>query len=85
MVIDRRSAAAFAVGQTRQAELGVAASPHRHLVVVHTDRRADVPVRRPIGCHQHQTGPFDGASFQRVRARTALELLTITGPENQRR
>ena len=57
MVIHTRPARPFLVVEPAHTELAVAATPHRHLVVVHPDDVADLPVRHPFGGQQHDPGP----------------------------
>jgi hypothetical protein len=65
MVIDARAARAFLVGQPGDTDFGVAAPPHRHLVVVQIDELTDLPVRHAVGSQQHDSRPPREASLHR--------------------
>ena len=76
----------FTVVQADHPELAVAATPHRHLVVVHPDRLAD----RPGSTHRRRPSTPSAPAARHAprpcsRPHPTLQLVTITRPEHQRR
>ena len=74
MVIDRWATRTRFVIETLDAELHIAASPHRHLVVMHPDSITDRPVRFAIRREQHDPCPLRVPSINRPRTHPRLEL-----------
>ena len=85
MAIHRWASRAFTVNKAGHTELGVTASPHGDLVVVHPDRRADVPVGAAVGSQQHQPSPLGDTCLDRAATHPGFQLVSITGPKCERR